>query len=190
MDFVMTSDIDMIPLNIDFETRMFRDLKERENSFVILRDVLLPGQYPMCYNMANPASWGKLFSRSYSEPTIWENCAKYFVDKGGTASYSGEHGGVGWNLDQELRWKSIEEGGHGLEIIKVSDRTSRHHRLDRNVHRGFLKWIALGLVAVGYFHDYHVHHPVKNHNKYLNAVMKIRELSAFMRTRKKFLEKL
>ena len=180
-DFVMTSDIDMLPMSINFESDIVHLDDETSETFYILRDVLEPGQYPICYNLAKPSTWALLlkdFDSNVSTSTILR---RILQDFGGTSTYSGVHGGEGWTIDQQALWNLTIKKDSALRIQKFSDRDTKHRRLDRAHHIGVIKWLVLPMVFTGYYHDYHVHHPVNSYKKYLRILIKIRNLGAIMR---------
>ena len=181
-DYVMTSDIDMLPLSVSFECALIDSQDFDPNSFFILRDVLEPGQFPICYNLAKPEVWRLLF-HSYGAGSPTSKILRDILDKfGGNSAYSGLHGGSGWTIDQQTLWNLIQDNVAGIRFEKFLDSQTRHRRLDRLHHRGFLKWLALPLVLIGFYHDYHVHHPIVANMKYVKAVLRIRN-SALGRSR-------
>lgn len=180
-DFVMTSDIDMLPMSIKFESNVVLSDVKTEETFYILRDVLEPGQYPICYNLAKPSSWQLLlndFGRDLPTSIILRQILQEF---GGQAAYSGVHGGAGWAIDQRALWNVVRKNNSRVRILRFTDVDTSHRRLDRAHHRGIIKWLVLPLVFMGYFHDYHVHHPVESHKTYIKILMKIRNLGLNMR---------
>jgi hypothetical protein len=100
---------------------------------------------------------------------------------GGNSAYSGLHGGNGWTIDQQTLWKLVQGNVAAIRFEKFMDTRTRHRRLDRAHHRGFLKWLILPLVFTGYYHDYHVHHPIVSNLKYVKAVIGIRNLGFGLR---------
>ena len=180
-DFVMTSDIDMIPLNVDFESNIINSEKLNQDSFFILRDVLDPGQYPICYNLAKPTVW-RILVNCYGGENSTEKILRDILNKfGGNTAYSGTHGGKGWTIDQQTLWNFVQENTGKLEIETFSDQQTTHRRLDRIHHRGLLKWLLLPLVFSGFYHDYHIHHPVELNQTYIKTVIKIRNLGFGMK---------
>ena len=173
-DFVMTSDIDMLPLNVNFESSIIDSEKLSSDSFFILRDVLEPGQFPICYNLAKPKVWNSLFNR-YRSGESTQNILRDILDGfGGNSAYSGLHGGKGWTIDQQVLWSLVQDNVQKIQLERFADHESGHRRLDRIHHRGLLKWLILPFVFFGYYHDYHVHHPVDSNRKYISMVIKVR----------------
>ena len=175
-DYVLTSDIDMLPLNVSFESGLINSQDFEFNTFFILRDVLEAGQFPICYNLAKPEVWQMLIS-PYGIDAPTSKILKDILDEfGGNSAYSGLHGGNGWTIDQQTLWKMVNSNTAEIRFKKFADSQTRHRRLDRVHHRGFLKWLALPLVFIGYYHDYHIHHPIVANIKYIKIVIGIRNL--------------
>lgn len=175
-DYVLTSDIDMLPLNVSFESSLINSQDFHSNSFYILRDVLEAGQFPICYNLAKPEVWSSLLS-PYGVDSPTSKILRSVLDEfGGNSAYSGLHGGNGWTIDQQTLWHLVQENVSRIRFEKFVDKQTRHRRLDRIHHRGLLKWFLLPLVFIGYYHDYHVHHPIIINMKYVKVVLRIRNL--------------
>ena len=180
-DYVMTSDIDMLPLNVNFELALVNSNNFNSGSFYILRDVLESGQYPICYNLAKPVVWNALLDfYGINSPTS-EILKKILNEHGGISSYSGLHGGKGWTIDQQALWKLVQLQSKSIEIQSFIDSQTSHRRLDRIHHKGFIKWLVLPLVLIGYFHDYHVHHPIQRNIKYVRLVLRLRNVGLEIR---------
>jgi len=180
-DYVLTSDIDMLPLNVSFESVLVNSQGFDLNTFFILRDVLEPGQFPICYNLAKPEVWRLLIS-PYGMNLPTSKILRQILDEfGGNSAYSGLHGGKGWTIDQQTLWKLVQGNLAAIRFEKFLDTRTRHRRLDRAHHRGFLKWLVLPLVFIGYYHDYHVHHPIVSNLKYVKVLIGIRNLGLGLR---------
>jgi hypothetical protein len=180
-DFVMTSDIDMLPLNVNFESSIIDSVTLNQNPFFILRDVLEPGQFPICYNLASPKVWRLLLSRHGSETPTLTILRDILDNFGGNSAYSGLHGGKGWTIDQQTLWNLIQDNNLKIQFERFEDHQTAHRRLDRIHHKGFLKWLTLPFVFCGFFHDYHVHHPVDKNQNFIKAVIVARNLGFGMR---------
>jgi len=175
-DYVMTSDIDMLPLNVDFESSLINSERLNQDSFFILRDVLELGQFPICYNLAKPKVWSLLVTR-YGDETPTSKILKEILNEfGGNSAYSGLHGGKGWFIDQQTLWNLVQYNSEKIKFEKFVDHQTAHHRLDRSYHKRLIKWLVLPRVFRGYYHDYHVHHPVDANWIYIKLVIMIRNL--------------
>jgi hypothetical protein len=180
-DYVLTSDIDMLPLNVSFESVLINSQDFDLNTFFILRDVLDAGQFPICYNLAKPEVWRLLIS-CYGVDSPTPKILREILDSfGGNSAYSGLHGGNGWTIDQQTLWNLVQSNVAGIRFEKFADIQTRHHRLDRVHYGGLLKWLALPLVFIGFYHDYHVHHPIVANMKYIKVVIGIRNLGFGLR---------
>jgi len=171
-DYVITTDVDMLPLH----TRVFMSAIEEILSgeeIVICRDVLSPGQYPICYNLASPATWNKINNVNCTED-IDKKLVEVFEQISSNGDYRGQHGGSGWFTDQEILYEEINMFEKlGGRVKKLSDRDTRHRRLDRLWHPFPINWLLLPLVPFGFFSDYHVHHPIGLHKRYVKIVLSL-----------------
>jgi hypothetical protein len=98
------------------------------------------------------------------------------LQKGGKINYSGEHGGIGWTMDQELLWDLVKSAEPGIKVLQFSDGQTGHRRLDRIHHKGIIKWLVIPLVILGFYHDYHLHLPVERNRKYINLILCMNKL--------------
>jgi hypothetical protein len=166
--YAMTSDVDMLPLNPKVYEFGIRNVYN-SNDFVVLRDVLPAGEFPICYNLASAKTWNQLFidqkNKSSSEFLNRVN-SKYNADD----SYSGIHGGIGWSIDQRFLYDSVVDSGTAIQIKKFTDAQTGHRRLDRIHHRFPFNWLLLPFVVFGRFSDYHVHHPIQKNTFFVRAL--------------------
>ena len=168
-DFVVTTDIDMFPLSLQSFTPAIEALSRDNDLFVVLRDVLEPGQYPICYNVASPDTWKTVMLDG--EDIALEDRLLQLLDRyGGKAAYDGIHGGDGWHIDQMDLYKRVSQNIDSNRLITFTDAITKHRRLDRAHHRFPLNWLILPLVVFGYFSDYHVHHPIHRYRRYIKAL--------------------
>jgi hypothetical protein len=171
-DIIVTSDVDMFPLTsrvIDFALKAV--LADGRN-FVVARDVLPRGQFPICYSVGTVNVWRALHpARDRSE--IQRALENLFADRITGGGYNGARGGRGWFVDQEHLYRLVErEAAAGsLKAVGFSDTETRHRRLDRDSHDGLLRWRLLVLVALGKFTDYHAHHPVSKNKFFVLALL-------------------
>lgn len=166
-DYVMTSDIDMLPLNNRIEIDILSQLDLKEEVFVNMRDVLPPGQFPICYNIATPEVWAKatgIDGLECVQPTL-EEIMKNYSDPVGISDI---HGGASWYMDQEYLYSILINTNANFSLWLINDSQTKHRRLDRIHHRFPLNWMVLPLVASGFYHDYHVHHPITRNLRYVS----------------------
>jgi hypothetical protein len=182
-DYVITTDVDMLPLSDRVFKRGF-EILDSEGGFLICRDVLSRGQYPICYNIASPGVWKQLnFVSSVRD------IRGFMTDEfSGATSYSGSRGGAGWFLDQELLYKLVSNfEKSGGKVTRLQDRDSKHKRFDRAFSPFPLNWVALPLLFALKFTDYHVHHPIRKYSRYLRALERTmwikRQLTTFLKSK-------
>jgi hypothetical protein len=174
-NYVITTDVDMLPLHAGvFHTAL--DEVSNGADIVICRDVLGSDQYPICYNVASPAIWKKITQVKCIEDIDQELLHRYEKISNGI-KYEGQHGGSGWFTDQECLFEQINAFEKlGGRVKKLSDRETGHRRLDRLYHPFPINWLLLPLVSFGFFSDYHVHHPIGLHKRYVKAVLTLLKL--------------
>jgi hypothetical protein len=102
---VLITDMDMLPGNRRYYTESIECVET--DAFVVYRDVFLPGEIAMCYNVAHPSAWSSMFG---SEPTEVVLKSWYPSD------YDGKHGGVGWGTDQ-VKFKQIFDQWTGRKVV-------------------------------------------------------------------------
>lgn len=171
--FAMMSDIDMLPLNQRVTAWGLRALDANPGALVVLRDVLEEySEIPICYNMAKPRTWSKVLSH-YKDGTFDQKVAHLLGEAGKNLSgYNGAHGGLGWTTDQRILYDCVNNSDLEIKVIRPTDRETGHKRLDRAKHPFPLNWLALPLVFLGHFTDYHVHHPVSKHKRFVNSLFR------------------
>jgi hypothetical protein len=169
-DYVLTTDIDMLPLG---DTLFHRALSALESGqdFVVCRDVLPEGQYPMCYNIASPRTW-RLLTGIGDESDAAARLNALFSKSDPEGAYTGEHGGIGWFKDQQTLFSLVMSfEARGGSVVRLRDCDTRHRRLDRRLLPSFLSWLALPFANYGFFTDYHIHHPVKRHQRFIDGLL-------------------
>lgn len=172
-DFAITSDVDMLPMSpriYEFGINAIR----RPNDFVVLRDVLPFGEFPICYNLASSSTWKHLFINGDSSVDFFLESIEIKFNSDG--SYTGIHGGVGWNIDQRFLFETVISSENKINLLKFSDSVTGHRRLDRAHHKFPFNWFLLIYALLGKFSDYHVHHPIKNHTIFVKFLFKILKL--------------
>lgn len=149
-DVVVTSDIDMMPLTAKAFDVGLRSLLDHPTAFVVLRNVLEPGQYPICYNLAAPDVFCEVIGTK-DEQSISQRLQQIWHKTINHAGYDGQHGGAGWYSDQEHLFIAVEKfrQKHIHRVLLFDDNSTGHRRLDRAGKRGKLRWFWLGLVFLG-----------------------------------------
>jgi hypothetical protein len=170
-DLVMTTDIDMLPLSQRATRRMVAHLAGAPDSFVIGRDVLSEAEVAICYNLASPATWSRLWQRPCA-PDNAEIELETILQRS-AEGYEGSHGGLGWHIDQQHLYQRLRETG--INVVRLNDSITGHRRLDRGRHRSPRHWAVLPSAAAGYFTDYHVHLPIGDHLIYVRTLYMVRK---------------
>jgi hypothetical protein len=183
-DCVLTTDIDMLPLSQRLTRAGIKELGLSPDSIIVLRDVLPPGEYPICYNLGSPSTFGKLLGGPKRVPkntspmgdpglrgAVLEQFARRLLRKyAGQDGYSGIHGGAGWNIDQVFLWDQLSPHVPGGVVKLLNDSTNGHRRLDRSKHVWPLNWLVLPLAVMGFYTDYHLHHPIWRNHRYIKIL--------------------
>jgi len=189
-DVIMTSDIDMFPISTRVIDAALESLSGQPPfDFVVARDVLPEGQFPICYSVASSATWKKLHSVENLED-ISKSLRVLFDSRVRSDLYSGQHGAYAWFTDQENLYQLVTSLEEKLEvsIARLSDSQTLHRRLDREYHNGFLRWRLLRVVVKGLFTDYHSHLPRGTNLVYFGFLLlatKIANMEYFVNRRKK-----
>jgi hypothetical protein len=116
---VLITDMDMLPMNRSYYVDAIKNISN--DTFVTYRDVCLPREIAMCYNIATPKVWQGVFGNSSIESLLqsWYN----------TTNYDGQHGGKGWSSDQEILLNKFN-AWHGSKVT-LNDSITKFNRLDR-----------------------------------------------------------
>jgi len=177
-DFSITTDIDMYPLSPRGFLFAESLLVKSPDSFVILRDVLQCGQYPICYNMAAPDTWAKMISLSVGTLDV-QQALKIIKEKfDADDKYDGLHGGSGWTTDQEFLYLALNNAQfkNGRDIFRLKDSQWKHKRLDR-AHSPFpINYLMMLLVPFGIYTDFHIPLPVHENRAYIRGILNIQSI--------------
>jgi hypothetical protein len=179
-DYVITSDVDMLPLDDVVFQRALEEI-DGGDEFVVCRDVLEEGQLPICYNIASPATWEVITGISHISQLANQlsNDFRTLIDSHG---YSGAHGGNGWFADQIKLFKLVSRFEvTGGVVVKLQDAETGHKRLDRIGHVFPLNWLTLPAVFLGRFTDYHVHHPIARYSRFTKWLLVTKKLGDYCR---------
>jgi hypothetical protein len=145
---VLITDMDMLPMNRFYYENPIKHLSD--DTFVAYRDVLLPSEIPMCYNIAIPSTWKKVFED--------ESIEKWYT----RGNYDGNHGGSGWNIDQLVLIEFFNRYS-GKKII-LNDNITKYNRLDRYGFN-FNDKTLFGKIQSGIFSDYHCLRPYSKYKE-------------------------
>ena len=154
---VLITDMDMFPMSRRYYVDTIAD--HNNDSFIVYRDVCMPwGEIAMCYNIALPETWRKMFSEIDDEILIkqWYS----------TSNYAGTHGGSGWNTDQLIlmRMFSLYQGSK----LVLNDTITKFNRLDRSNNSIFTdsnRENLTHMIKTGQFDDYHCLRPYSRYKE-------------------------
>lgn len=170
---VLTSDIDMIPMNRPYYVDSIRALPD--DRFAILRSNVLMAdarEIAICYNAALPRTWRDLFDGPADVDGLRRRLGAWAA---GRADYDGLHGGTGWNTDQRLLFDQVVrwmEGAGSGRVACLTDGETGYRRLDRldmMVDGGLTERDAEDARA-GRFTDCHMMRPSRRHHDFNAAV--------------------
>lgn len=147
---ILTTDIDMIPLNTDYYTRPIETLPT--NAFVVFRPPS-DNQIYICYTAASSSTWSEI-----NRISTWQDIVAAMHS---VASRN-------WYSDQLLLYRYVMASGLGERIHTLSDVTTKFRRLDR-AHG--ISTSTQAQVQAGAFSDYHMHRPYTAHVALLNSVL-------------------
>jgi len=139
---VLITDMDMIPMNRYYYERCISSISDQ--TFIAYRDILLPHEIPMCYNIAIPETWRKMFEG--------ETLEKWYQRK----VYDGKHGGSGWNIDQLVLIEKFNQYT-GTKVI-LNDNITKYKKLDRTGYNFNDRFLA-DKIKSGEYSDYHCLRP-------------------------------
>jgi len=147
---VLITDMDMFPMNRKYYVDPIRDISD--NAFVVYRDVCLPSEICMCYNVALPSTWTSMFG---TKPTN-QLLEQWYKPSG----YDGNHGGKGWGTDQIILVNAFQDWDG--EKVVMNDAKTSFARLDRAMPQELWekeRFKIRTLILSGYFADYHCLRP-------------------------------
>jgi hypothetical protein len=168
---VLTSDIDMIPMNRGYYVDNLAPLPD--DSFAILRaDALKPEarEIAICYNAALPATWSAVVGGVASMDDVRRHLANWAALQ---PDYDGRHGGAGWNADQRLLYELVLHWPEQRRrAVCLTDQATGYRRLDRLKieHDGGLTAADAATAAAGGFSDYHMMRPPRRYQGFNRAV--------------------
>jgi hypothetical protein len=151
---VLITDMDMLPMN----RRYYVDSIEAipQDHFVVYRDVCLPSEISMCYNVAHPSVWRSMFGVD-DISTILQG---WYSGTG----YDGIHGGTGWNTDQTILVTKFNNWTGPKTIL--NDTITQFSRLDRVLPWQFHDTTTLrNRIQSGQYADYHCLRPYHDYKE-------------------------
>lgn len=148
---VIITDMDMLPLSRRYFVDSIKDVPE--DTFVSYRNVLMPEQIAMCYNVAHPEIWQSVFGKDSTESML----RQWYQNQG----YSGIHGGSGWCIDQ-LKLATYFHQWKGSKRV-FSDSELKFNRLDRETNIFQHPKYLSQMIKNGILCDYHAWRPFSTH---------------------------
>lgn len=177
---VMTTDIDMVPLSFSFFDKCAK-LAHAQNAIVLFGKRDCEFEVPICYVISSPENWRRLTEQFFQPSNSLSEIARIILERfGGMSSYVGVRGEQGWNIDQLFLHEMIAKRPESLKVIEIECRHPDFRRLDRIHHNGHKRWLALILVLLGRFDDYHLHLPVEHNYVYLRVTNFVLYLRKFL----------
>lgn len=176
---VLITDIDMMPMNRKYYETPIENINE--NNFVTYRDVLINHQeYPMCYNIATPNIWSKIFNIKNLDDLkktiiLWYQQSNYAKTN---PNLKGIH-----SFDQKILFSKLQEFNKETKnLIVLNDEITGYYRLDRlptsektHVFIGNLFYkntiVNKDDIINLKFHDYHSLRPYKEYKLYNDLIL-------------------
>lgn len=156
---VLITDMDMVPMNRDYYERAIAD--KPDYAFISYRDVLLPHELPMCYNIAIPPIWKAMFENETLE-TFYTRVQEY----------DGIHGGKGWSTDQLILIEKFN-AYNGAKYV-LNDTITKYNRLSRHIFHIEHEYMGLNVLKSNIenklYSDFHILRPYsqyKSLNQYI-----------------------
>lgn len=156
-DTCLISDIDMIPLNLDYFTKPIE--KINDDCFVVYRDKAYIGNYdlfPMCYNVSK----GKTFQEIFKIKNINEipEKIKFWFNSADNR---------GWSTDEFLLHKYLINWSEQNRLILLGQSVEK--RVDRS------NWFYnINKIKNGYYIDSHSLRPYKQYKNEIDKLIQIR----------------
>lgn len=168
---ILTTDIDMLPMNRSYFTLPIRDLPD--NAFVVFRPPS-DNQIYICYTAASWETW-----RRITGAADWEGIIRriHLVYEGIPVSERNQVGAKGWYADQLALYQFVmnnagvdpDTGRSRIHIL--SDASTGFRRLDRGPVKFFMEDHLKPHIADGHFSDYHMHRPFHAHAELIQSIL-------------------
>lgn len=149
---VLITDMDILPMNRSYYVDPIQTISD--NYFIAYRDVCLPNEIAICYNVALPSTWREMFG---NEPT--ESMLQSWY---GNTEYDGASDGKGWYTDQRILLTKFNS--HSGPKTILNDNITKYNRLDRGSRNLFKNLNKLRrAVSSGAYSDYHCLRPYSDY---------------------------
>jgi len=154
---VLITDMDMIPLSRKYYVDSIENVPD--DVFVVYRDVCLPGEISMCYNVALPSIWKEMFGTN----GIVAELNSWYEGRG----YDGMHGGKGWGTDQVILVDKFNKW-NGKKLV-LNDTITNFHRLDRafdgHLFSGENRPKLASMIGREHYADFHCFRPYTDYKE-------------------------
>ena len=151
---VLITDMDMLPMNRRYYVNSIETIPD--DHFIVYRDVCLPEEISMCYNIASPSTWTSMFGTKSVQNLLQEWHAE--------TGYDGIHGGKGWGTDQHIL-VTMFNAWNGPKTV-LNDTVTQFSRLDRGWPLQFQDKQGLrNKIQSGTYADYHCLRPYQQHKE-------------------------
>lgn len=150
---VLITDMDMLPMNRSYYVDAIQNISD--DTFVTYRDVCLPTEIAMCYNIATPKVWQEVFGNASTESIL----QSWYM----STIYDGQHGGKGWGTDQQILLKKFNSW-NGPKIT-LNDSITKFNRLNRHDYIFNVLEQLENLIKSNHYSDYHCWRPYSQYKK-------------------------
>jgi len=151
-DVCIISDIDMLPLDMDYFHKSVEDIPD--DAFVVFKDKAYTSemkQYPMCYNVAKGSTYAKVFkvkNRRHIQAMMQGWCAL----------------GYGWSTDELILWKSLQEWNKETHLLRLLG-----HKVEKRLDRS--DWRMELILVEDYYIDCHMPRPYSQYKEGIDLVI-------------------
>jgi hypothetical protein len=172
-DAVLITDIDMLPMNRRYYEEGLAPhgpdtiVSFRKGGFPIrISDGRQVEMLAMCYVAATPQGWRAMMGPTPSAEAIQAVARAH--------PYAGTHAGQGWWTDQWILTDAFARV-KGVSTVRKSDADLFFQRLDRidptPLFTQPFRPMLRQAIASGFYCDYHLHHPVREHQEFIQFVL-------------------
>ena len=170
---VLTTDIDMIPLNKIYFTKYIEPYSNDKFIYYRGNTCFHFKQIAICYNVATPEIWRNVFNINCINDinirlkTVFTNNK---IKKG--------HGKMGWDTDQQHLYKHISEWNKNTNnFIGLNENTTKFLRLSKKKlkfnNQNSCSKILIKQISMGKYVDYHLPKPINKYYVKNNYVLKL-----------------
>lgn len=152
---VMITDMDMLPMNRTYYTDNIKLING--DKFIYFREnIKLHEQFAMCYNVASPQTWKKIFNINSLDDII-----NKIKEVSSTNLIIEGHGKTGWNLDQIYLYKHVMKWNKNTNnLVYLNDKQTKFRRLCRATNFDVNDENLQNNIINGKYVDYHCYRPM------------------------------